>query len=824
MDPSLDIATLHESVFAALLGVTKTVGQITAEDLPFQRSVDPQFGRSLDGQSARLLSLADKLVKTAVAGSEVDGVPLGEVDDLENNWRGVVDVVDSLLERADTSLDEYTGVIKRLGPEQQAQAETTAHSRSSKPKLPPAFRNQRIAKPQLLFRSATKNHETSPFKPLLRSKPHATVALEQSVGTYVNEGGVTLVKHPYEQEISTMQYPRSVYQHSDPRPYQPLENTTATFVDTPEAVHSMLEELKLAKEIAIDLEHHDTHSYVGLVSLMQISTRDRDWIVDTLKPWREDLQVLNEVFADPGILKVFHGAYMDIVWLQRDLGLYVVGLFDTYHAARALGYPQASLASLLSRFIHFDADKQYQMADWRIRPLPKELFDYARSDTHFLLYIYDNLRNQLITKSMSRPPDEDALRTVLQNSKETSLQVYERYVYDGAGGKGAGGWYNMLRRTPALFSKEQFAVFRAVHQWRDTVARQNDESLNYVMPKHVLFSIAKAMPSDMASLLSVSHPISQPVRSRATELLGIIGRARETGADGPDMVDLFHFAKAPPPNGSATPPVGETPEHASTVQQLRVPSLGAPQVRTEKSKFWGPAMVRLAWQDKRTDSPAEGGLHLALPLPQLTAEIFEQPQDAVPEAGQTATQHVEKRPEHEYVKDRKGGANEDDGVFVVKQLGGGRKRKERELVEPTSPGPDSDKSQSMETGALAEEDLMDLDINNVTSHDGEADKAERRARRKAQRKLEKEERTRAGTSNGSTGVERGGGDGDAEAQDSREPFDYAKAESVLHAKTRQGDGGGAKAAFNPYAKSGDAPKGMRRARKETAGKSHTFKG
>ena len=58
---------------------------------------------------------------------------------------------------------------------------------------------------------------------------------------------------------------------------------------------------------------------------------------------------------------------MDIVWLQRDLGLYVVGLFDTFHAARALGYPQASLAYLLARFVHFDAAKQYQMADWRVR-------------------------------------------------------------------------------------------------------------------------------------------------------------------------------------------------------------------------------------------------------------------------------------------------------------------------------------------------------------------------------------------------------------------------------------------------------------------------
>lgn len=67
---------------------------------------------------------------------------------------------------------------------------------------------------------------------------------------------------------------------------------------------SMLQELKMAKEIAVDLEHHDEHSYIGIVSLMQISTRDRDWIVDTLKPWRRELQILNEVFADSKILKV----------------------------------------------------------------------------------------------------------------------------------------------------------------------------------------------------------------------------------------------------------------------------------------------------------------------------------------------------------------------------------------------------------------------------------------------------------------------------------------------------------------------------------------
>ena len=112
------------------------------------------------------------------------------------------------------------------------------------------------------------------------------------------------LRHPYEKEILKLQYPEALYQKADPTPYLPFENTSATFVDTEEGVLEMLKELKSATEIAIDLEHHDARSYVGLVSLMQVSTRHKDWIIDTLKPWRQNLQVLNEVFADPNIVKV----------------------------------------------------------------------------------------------------------------------------------------------------------------------------------------------------------------------------------------------------------------------------------------------------------------------------------------------------------------------------------------------------------------------------------------------------------------------------------------------------------------------------------------
>jgi exosome complex exonuclease RRP6 len=417
MDPSQDFKSLQEKIQASLVSTTKAVQRIASEDLGFQRTVNPSTGDRLEEQSTRLLSLSSDLLKSAAAATgQKNAGELEDTEDVDIQWRGIVDVIDGLLEKADICLDEYTGLVKRKsdfpenGP-QQKKPKTTD-------RLDFNFRRANIIKPQTAFEQQVDNFAVGPWKPLLTRKPHAALPLEDSLGVAVDENnqqqydytlflpsltlkwaGKPLVelskkaragfqrkirnlrdmgatkdtdgqlrfKHPYETEILTLKYPETTYEIRDPIPYQPIDTTTATWVDTYEGVLEMLEELKGATEIAIDLEHHDYRSYHGLLSLMQISTRDKDWIVDTLRPWRHKLEVLNEVFADPKILKVFHGAFMDIIWLQRDLGLYIVGLFDTYHASSALGYSQRSLAYLLKSFVDFDADKKYQMADWRIR-------------------------------------------------------------------------------------------------------------------------------------------------------------------------------------------------------------------------------------------------------------------------------------------------------------------------------------------------------------------------------------------------------------------------------------------------------------------------
>lgn len=147
--------------------------------------------------------------------------------------------------------------------------------------------------------------------------------------------------HPYRREIQTIKYPPVMFQSSPPIPPKTFENTPFTWVSTQQELNALLSKLRQASEIAVDLEHHSYRSYYGFVCLMQISTREEDWVIDTLA-LREELEVLNEVFTNPRIVKVFHGAESDIVWLQENSNLYIVNLFDTFHASKTLGNPLPS--------------------------------------------------------------------------------------------------------------------------------------------------------------------------------------------------------------------------------------------------------------------------------------------------------------------------------------------------------------------------------------------------------------------------------------------------------------------------------------------------
>ena len=99
---------------------------------------------------------------------------------------------------------------------------------------------------------------------------------------------------------------------------------------------------------------------------MQLSTRTNDYVIDAIA-LRPHMHRLGVILADPKIVKIMHGSENDNMWLQRDMGLYLVNVFDTFHAAKALKFPALSLAHLLTYYANIRLNKKHQLSDWRQR-------------------------------------------------------------------------------------------------------------------------------------------------------------------------------------------------------------------------------------------------------------------------------------------------------------------------------------------------------------------------------------------------------------------------------------------------------------------------
>jgi exosome complex exonuclease RRP6 len=49
-------------------------------------------------------------------------------------------------------------------------------------------------------------------------------------------------------------------------------------------------------------------------------------------------------------------------------------------------------------------------------------------------------------------------------------------------------------------------------RWRDTVAREQDESLQYVLPDHMMMQIAEVMPKEIQGILACCSPVPPIVK------------------------------------------------------------------------------------------------------------------------------------------------------------------------------------------------------------------------------------------------------------------------------------------------------------------------
>ena len=307
-----------------------------------------------------------------------------------------------------------------------------------------------------------------------------------------------------------------------------------TYVDTKEKLQQLaqiIEEHHITT-IALDVEAHSVRSFSGMVCLLQMSfylpsssnNTIQNYIIDTLLLHDDIQRCLLPIMVNPHICKVFHGADMDIQWLQRDFSIYVVNLFDTYRAAKYINeyqhhpststnaisttttttrqtklYTSLGYAGLVKHYCDYTIDKRHQLSDWRIRPLPVDMLQYAVQDTYYLITMYEYMKYDLVDQCGGSTM---AISAVLDICKNVSLIRYCPPPFDPYGYRSillslpvASNHNNNRRRyrnkkqIHYTITTQQELLLKALWDWRDQMARQEDESVLYVCSNAQLLRI-----------------------------------------------------------------------------------------------------------------------------------------------------------------------------------------------------------------------------------------------------------------------------------------------------------------------------------------------
>jgi len=257
-------------------------------------------------------------------------------------------------------------------------------------------------------------------------------------------------------------------------------------VSQPAQLGAAARELIDSHAIALDTESNSFHHYPEQLCLIQIASRHKIYIIDTIS--LSDLAPLRDILVDVSIMKVVHAADYDIRSLDRHCGLHIRNLFDTGIAACFIGITQLGLAALTRDLlgITINKSKRLQRADWGRRPLSVETLEYAATDVRHLLALREILDQRLRTLGRAEWVAEECAR--IEQVRYTTPMLETAYL--------------SVKGAKALDGRG-LAVLRSLFLFREEEARRQHRPPFMVLPDATLIFLAtspKAALSEVPGL------------------------------------------------------------------------------------------------------------------------------------------------------------------------------------------------------------------------------------------------------------------------------------------------------------------------------------
>jgi ribonuclease D len=281
----------------------------------------------------------------------------------------------------------------------------------------------------------------------------------------------------------------------------------ATIVDTPAALSQLCERVRASARVGIDTEFHNERSYTARLMVVQLAFEDECVIVDPLAI--ADLSSLASALCETTV--VGHALGSDLKILSDRFDAVPPSVFDCQVAASFLGYGMAiSLADLVRDLCGVRLKKSQTVSDWSMRPLSEKQREYLVDDVAHLLPMHDALVSALQEKGRY----EWALEECRQLSDVERYRIDERRLYTRLPGA------NRMNRR-------ELGVLCELAKLRDSIARERDLPLKYVLPDDVLAGLATLRPHRLEDLAQLRRLDASARRTLGDRILQAVRRGEE---------------------------------------------------------------------------------------------------------------------------------------------------------------------------------------------------------------------------------------------------------------------------------------------------------
>lgn len=242
---------------------------------------------------------------------------------------------------------------------------------------------------------------------------------------------------------------------------------TIYLIDSEDDVNFLIFSLEDESILGIDTEFDWRTTYFPILSLLQIATKDKIFLIDCLEC--KNLKNLKNILEDQDRLIVFHSSRSDTTVLYTNLGIKVKNVYDIQVAEKIIhGGDIKNYASIVKQYFNFSLNKSETNSNWLKRPFSNDQMEYAADDVNFLIEIYNKQIKILQNLSL----DQKALQ---YSKKESSLGNQDLHV-------------SRLKKL-----KNVSKLTKDIFLWREKQASMKDIPPSHIFKDNKLKDLTKEM-------------------------------------------------------------------------------------------------------------------------------------------------------------------------------------------------------------------------------------------------------------------------------------------------------------------------------------------